>query len=92
MADQFFIYNSGSALVITILDVLIYNRSYLMSLYKSAIWPVIEKELMPWVNDHRQQELSVSSTELRLKALSVSKTMPNTKASFGYDLSVFSRT
>jgi hypothetical protein len=25
---------------------------------KSAIWPVIEKELMPWVNDHRQQELS----------------------------------
>ena len=49
---------------------------------KSAIWPVIEKELMPWVNDHRQQELSVSSTKLRLKALSVSKTMPNTKARF----------
>jgi hypothetical protein len=64
---------------------------------KSAIWPVIEKELMPWVNDHRQQELSVSSTELRLKALSVSKTMPNTKARFqslhgGWTYTYFSET
>jgi len=36
---------------------------------KSALWPAIEKELMPWVNDRRQQGLSISSTELCLKAL-----------------------
>jgi hypothetical protein len=28
---------------------------------KSALWPAIEKELMLWVNDRRQQGLSISS-------------------------------
>jgi hypothetical protein len=32
-----------------------------------------------WVNDRRQKGLSISSTELHLKALNVSKTIQNTK-------------
>jgi hypothetical protein len=46
---------------------------------KSALWPAIAKELMPWVNDRRQKGLSISSTELHLKALNVSKTIQDTK-------------
>ena len=43
----------------------------------SAHFPAIEKELLPWVNDRRQQGLSISTTELRLKALNIAKNTEN---------------
>ncbi|CAC5369508.1 unnamed protein product [Mytilus coruscus] len=42
-------------------------------------FPDLEKALMPWVTDRRQQGFALSTTELRLKAIHLSKSLPDLK-------------
>lgn len=43
----------------------------------AAHWPALETELLIWVTERQQHGVVVSTTELRLKAIHLSKQAPN---------------
>ena len=54
---------------------------------KVAAFPELERQLVEWIAERRQQGGGVSMTEVRIKALTLAKTMPNVvgfRASYGW--------